>query len=382
MLSLRIASRFLRRSPVQSVLIVAGIAVGLAVQIFVGSLISSLQAFLIEQTLGSTPHVTIRPSKSGGSLVFDRKNLAEIERDKRVSAVLPQRTISILYTKGQESAPLSVRGGDAKALDSIYHLSRNLTKGHLDLSNGSIVVGSEFADSYKITTGETIQVILPNGSARTLKVTGIFTLGARELNQSLAFTNGTLPAEALGFAKNEYSAIEIQLADVFESTAVARKLGGLFPKSQVSDWQIEREDLLSALEAQTRSTLIIQIFIIIAVALGIAYTLSISAIQKTRQIGILKALGMTDGKSGIVFLWQGILLGALGAIGGVTIALALIEVFNWVSRQQSGSLFPIRTDPQFMLISTIIGISVAMGSAIIPSRRTARLDPIEVIQGG
>ncbi len=382
MLSFRIAGRFLRKSPVQSVLIVAGITVGLAVQIFVGSLISSLQDFLIEQTLGSAPHLTIQPSKDDVSIAFNRSDLSKLEKDERISAVFPQRTISILYTKGQESVPLSVRGGDAKAVDSIYHLSDNLVRGSLDLAKNSIVVGNEFADSNKVSVGDEIKVTLPDGSTNTLKITGIFELGARELNESLAFTNRQFPAEALDFDENQYSAIEIQLTDVFDSIAVARSIDKSFPGLEISDWQIEREDLLSGLEAQTRSTIIIQVFVIIAVALGIGSTLSISAIQKTQQIGILKALGMTDGKSGTVFLWEGLLLGIFGTTGGVSLAFALIEAFNWASRQQSSSLFPIKTNPEFIAISTAIGVAVAMSSAIIPSRRTARLDPIEVIQGG
>jgi lipoprotein-releasing system permease protein len=122
--------------------------------------------------------------------------------------------------------------------------------------------------------------------------------------------------------------------------------------------------------------------VVIAVALGIASTLAVSAIQKTRQIGILKALGMSDGRTGTVFMWQGVMLGALGTAGGVGLALGLIAIFQQVSAGAEEALFPIEPQLGFIAISAAVGIGIAMASAIIPSRRTARLDPIEVIQNG
>jgi len=381
-LSLRIAARFLKKSPIQSALIVAGISVGIAVQIFVGSLIASLQSYLIDQTLGSSPHITIAASKEGKSIQYDDELRELLKKDKRITAILPQCTLSLLYRKGSESAPLSLKGGNPDSLDSIYRLSKNITKGSFKLDDNSILVGKEFAKSYDVSPGDKIKVTLPDGENKTLKINGVFDLGARELNENLVFSNSKFPAEVLGFSSDEYSKIEIQLADVFTSTEVVEEIDKSFSGLKISDWQVEREDLLSGLNAQTSSTIIIQVFIIIAVALGIASTLSVSAIQKTRQIGILKALGMTDARSGTVFLWEGMLLGLFGTGGGVCLGLGLIGLFQWMSSRLETSLFPIEARLSFIAISAAIGIAVAMASAIFPTHRTARLDPIEVIQSG
>jgi lipoprotein-releasing system permease protein len=121
----------------------------------------------------------------------------------------------------------------------------------------------------------------------------------------------------------------------------------------------------------------IQVFVLVAVALGIASTLAISAVQKTRQIGILKAMGMTDGRAGLVFLWAAALMGGTGTLLGVGLGVLLLWGFS-----KGPLLFTITIQPPFVLTSAGIGIGVALLSAIIPSRRTSRLDPIEVIQGG
>ena len=125
----------------------------------------------------------------------------------------------------------------------------------------------------------------------------------------------------------------------------------------------------------------IQFFVLIAVALGIASTLAISAVQKTRQIGILKAMGMKDRESGRIFLWQAAILGVSGAAVGVGGGLVLIALFTFAGRN-STSLFPIHPQVGFVVISFVVGVLVAMVSSLIPSRRTSKLDPIEVIQGG
>jgi lipoprotein-releasing system permease protein len=123
------------------------------------------------------------------------------------------------------------------------------------------------------------------------------------------------------------------------------------------------------------------VFVLIAVALGIASTLAIAAVQKTRQIGILKALGMSDGRTAAIFVWEAAIMGVLGTGLGVGVGLLLIVGFT-AGTAKSGAGFPITPEPTFIAISASIGMLVALLSAIIPTRKTARLDPIEVIQNG
>ena len=113
-----------------------------------------------------------------------------------------------------------------------------------------------------------------------------------------------------------------------------------FADLEVSDWQADNQDLLDALQAQSSSSYLIQVFVLIAVALGIASTLAISAVQKTRQIGILKAMGLRDGRAARVFVWQALMLGAGGATLGLVAGIGLIELFNLTGGEREGS-FPI-----------------------------------------
>ena len=383
MLSLSIAARFLRKSPVQSILIAAGIAVGIGVQIFVGSLITSLQTSLVEQTIGNSPQVIVTAAKDGEAVTFTTDLKHAMETQSGITTVVPTRAYSAIFNKGAESAPLQFTGGALDQLDTIYDISGRLVAGTASLASGEVIVGKDFADKFGIKPGDTASFVLPSGKPAALTVTGAFDFGSTAANSATAFVNGEDAATVLGLAVDQYTAIDAQVSDVFASEQVASALSAdpALNGLNVTEWQAQNADLLAALQSQSSSSYMVQFFVLIAVALGIASTLAISAVQKTRQIGILKAMGMRDRQSGRIFLWQALILGVSGSAIGVAAGVGLIALFTFLGRN-SESLFPITPEVGFVVLSFVIGVLVAVLSSLIPSRRTKKLDPIEVIQGG
>ncbi len=383
MLSLRIAVRFLRKSPVQSVLIAAGIAVGIGVQVFLGSLITSLQTSLVDQTIGNSPQVVVQAEQEGQPVTFGPDLRQTMESQSEITTVVPTRTYSAIFRKGAESAPLQLTGGALDQLDTIYDISGRTVAGEASLAVGEVLVGKDFADTFALLPGDAAAFVLPTGKPAELRVAGVFDFGSAAANSATAFVNGDEAAAVLGLEADQYSAIDAQVSDVFSSEQVAADLRDepALDALKVTEWQAENADLLSALQSQSSSSYMIQFFVLVAVALGIASTLAISAVQKTRQIGILKAMGMRDRQSGRIFLWQALILGVSGAAVGVAAGLGLIALFTFLGRD-SESLFPITPQVGFVVISFAVGVLVAIVSSFIPSRRTSKLDPIEVIQGG
>jgi lipoprotein-releasing system permease protein len=372
MLSLTIATRFLRSSLGQTILITAGIGVGIAVVVFVGSLINSLQADLIDTTVGSQPHVTLLPEADD---TISASYAASAAEDPDVTTAIPVRRLSVIYASGDESTALSVTGGTADDLDSIYGLAAAVVDGSYSLDEGQVLVGTGFAETADVAAGDTVSFVLPDGRPGEYEVAGIFDLGAAAANDRLAFLAADSAAEALGQGDDEYSAIEIQVADVFTSSDVAARLAA--DGITVVDWQAENEELLSGLAAQSGSSFMIQAFVMVAVALGIASTLAISAVQKNRQIGILKAMGMTDRSAGRIFLMQAAILGVAGVAAGIGLGYLLIWGFSFAPVE-----FSVSPSPSLIVTAAAIGLVVALASSVIPSRSTSRLDPIEVIQNG
>ncbi|HOT23049.1 MAG TPA: FtsX-like permease family protein, partial [Thermoleophilia bacterium] len=379
MLSLRIAARFLRRNPVQSGLIAAGIAVGIGVQVFLGSLITSLQQNLVDETVGSSPQVTVVAAAEGDPVDLTPTMWDALSRDDRVTTAVPVRRFSAIYRRKAESVPLQVVGGDLGALDTIYDISKRVVAGRARLSGDAVIVGKDFAKANGLAPGDAATLVLPDGRVAGRTVTAVADFGAAAANETLAFVPAGFAGDVLDLGDGQYTAVEMQVSDVFQSTAVADALRAdpAFAGTKVTEWQSQNQDLLTALQSQSSSSYTIQAFVLIAVALGIASTLAISAVQKTRQIGILKAMGMHDSRAGRIFLWQAALLGVTGAAVGVGVGLALIVLFS-----RFASTFTITPQWSFVAVSFAVGVLVALLSSLIPSRRTSRLDPIEVIQSG
>ncbi len=376
MLSLSIAVRFLRKSPVQSILIAAGIAVGIGVQVFLGSLITSLQTSLVDQTIGNSPQVIVQATEDGQPVTYTPQL-------KEAMEVVPTGGYSAFFRCGTQSAPLRFTGGALDQLDTIYDISGRLVAGKASLAAGEVIVGKDFADKFGLKPGDEATFVLPSGKPAKLTVTGVFDFGSAAANSATAFVSGDQAATVLGLSSDQYSAVDAQVKDVFSSKQVAAGLAAdpALNGLSVTEWQAQNADLLSALQSQSSSSYMIQFFVLVAVALGIASTLAISAVQKTRQIGILKAMGMKDRQSGRIFLWQALILGVGGAAVGVAAGLGLIALFTYLGRD-SASLFPITPQVGFIVLSFVVGVLVAVAASYIPSRRTSKLDPIEVIQGG
>ncbi len=376
MLPFQIARRFLWRAKLQSVLIILGIGVGIGTQVFVGSLIASLQASLIDTTVGTSAHVTLEPAVDGERIAYTDDIVSRLANDDAIVAIAPQQRVSVLAVSDGGSDPLIVRVADAEARNGIYGLDERIVEGAADPGDAEIVIGLDYAEEAGLALGSEIRLVDDSGEEVRAAVSGIFDLGVAAVNMGTAFAS----PELLDLPMDAFDVVEIQVADVFTSDMVAARLADMEGITTV-DWQEQNRELLTGLQSQSVSSIMIQVFVVIAVGLGIASTLAIAAVQKTRQIGILKALGLSDRRSGAVFLWQAALLGVMGTALGLAVGWGLIAGFD-AAAAGSEALFPVEVDPAFAATSAAIGLGIALLSALIPYRSTSRLDPIEVIQNG
>jgi lipoprotein-releasing system permease protein len=280
-LSLSIAARFLRKSPVQSILIAAGIAVGIGVQVFLGSLITSLQASLVDQTIGNSPQVVVLAEQDGQPVIYSSQLEQAMKAQSEITTVVPTRAYSAIFRSGSESAPLQITGGALDQLDTIYDISGRLVAGKASLGADEVIVGKEFADQFGLKPGDSASFVLPSGEPADLKVSGVFDFGSAAANSATAFVGGDQAAEVLGYSADQYSAVDAQVADVFSSVQVADSLRAdpALDGLKVTEWQADNADLLSALQSQSSSSYMIQFFVLVAGALGIASTLAISAVH-------------------------------------------------------------------------------------------------------
>lgn len=378
MLPFRIAFRFLRTSLGQSLLIIFGIGVGIGVVIFVQSILVSLQKNTLDTVIGTASQITLKPIKNGDPVNYNQAIRDIVTKDPRIRTVVPVSIVPSIYIDGNNTAPLNLIGGDLKQLDSIYRLQSNTKEGKPSLGPGQVMVGTDFSNKYGVGPGDVIQVRFSQGGTTTLRIAGVYDLGSAAFNENNAFVNGQLPANKLGFGQNQYSQVQMQLNNPQQARAIAQSWDGqaAFAGVSVRNWQDDNKQIVTAVASQGYSGYMIEGFVLVAVALGIASTLAISAVQKTRQIGILKAMGMQDAPSGLIFFWQAAMLGAAGSLAGVVVGIGLVYLFKL-----SPVPFVINIDWPTVGLALVLGIAVSLMSSFVPIRNTSKLDPIEVIQG-
>jgi len=181
------------------------------------------------------------------------------------------------------------------------------------------------------------------------------------------------------------SAIEITVEKLFEADKISTSLREKIQRQDIifEDWKSSNEELLSGLNGQSISSIIIQVFVIISVCLGIASVLIITVLQKSKEVGILKAMGLKDSQASLVFLSEGFLLGMMGAIAGIVLGIILLFFFTTFAVNSDGSpVVPIIFDYTFIIISGIIAVAASTISAILPAKKSSKLSPVEVIRNG
>ncbi len=400
---LKAAWRFLMSGKIQTLLILLGITIGVMVQVFLGFLIQGLQQDLINQTVGSSPHIFILAQDSQSrnlnlesdynsrQITFSGEDEGirrwwEIESilkdNEEITSVSPVVDGSAFAQRGEKNVSTLIRGVDFSSADKIYNISDNLESEGVDLAANNIYIGSGLAEELELEIADSLQLRTVDGVSDRFFIAGIFKLGSSEINDSWIFMDRSR-ATTLLEKNDQVSAIELQINDVFLAEEISQELENTTTKIKAESWQANNQDLLSALQSQSSSSLVIQVFVMLAVTLGISSVLAVSVVQKSKQIGILKAMGSNKKRVGIIFLIQGAILGFSGAIIGSVGGIGLSQLFVNLVRDESGNpLFPIEIDWRFILISIIVATIAGMIAALIPARNSAKLNPVEVIKNG
>lgn len=402
---LLLTTRFLIENRGQTLLITLGIAVGVAVLVFLNVLIDGLQDNLIDQTVGRSPHIVLTredQSAAGAAnllgnapvIFFDtyqaqQKNIDQwpllvkaLARDPAITAVVPVAQGPGFVSRGNQDQPVVIRGMDLEAADRIYHIRPRLLEGSGDVSAGTVLIGVDLAGDLNINSGDVVLTVLPGGRTESFLVGGIFDLGVQNLNKTWLVMSLEQAASLLGI-ENYITTIELQVGEVFMAADVAAGWNARLPGYRLESWQETNTQLLSALQSQSSSSFTIQFFVLLAVTLAVASVLAINAVQKSRQIGILKAIGIRTTSVARVFLLQGAILGLAGSVLGCAMGVGLVHAFVVLTRSATGDpLFPLATDPLKLVLIVLIASGSATLAAYLPARRSARLDPIEVIRSG
>lgn len=397
-----VALRFLREGRVQTALIVGGTTVGVAVIVFITALIGGLQATLVEQTLSSQAHVMLKrpervareapaPAGAAATAVVEKaperersveqwqRVLAAIRATPGVVAATPTAAGSAFATRAEVSRSVALRGVEPESFDAVIRLAAKMRDGRFRVDGTDAVIGAVLASDLGLAVGDKLRLTSAEGRGGVFTVAGIFDFGNKDVNQRWVLVS-LRAAQTLLDLSGGVTTIEVKVADPFSAEAMAegmRARTGL----QADSWMRTNAQLLTALRSQAASSWMIQTFVVVAVALGIASVLGVSVIQKSSEIGILKATGTSTPAVKRIFLAEGAIVGLVGSATGCALGALLAAFFAHAVKNPYGdALFPLALSPRLFLVASAVAIGTGIVAAWLPARHAAGLDPAEAIR--
>jgi lipoprotein-releasing system permease protein len=374
-----------------------GISVGVAVIVFITALILGLQSNIIARTLGTQSHIRVQPPDEKNIITPNREgSVALVTEDKRaqrlrsilnwqdvrdtldtlpeIKAVSPVVSGPAFARKGEVFKSISILGIDPPRYEKIIPISTDIISGKFKVGAGDAVIGKILADDLGLRAGNKLRIESGDGRAAVVTIAGIFEIGVRDLDARFVYVDLKQAQSLLGLYGG-INLIDLTVQDLFAAEATANRISRL-TGLKAESWMQTNAQLVNALASQSLSTSIITFFVALSVAFGIASVLAISVTQRTREIGILRAMGIRRSQILQVFLLQGGILGLIGSAVGASFGHALVMVFN----QFGPKLFYINVPSYLIGGATAVATVVGILAALAPAWRASRLDPVQAIR--
>ena len=411
-LDLRVAIRYMksRRSSrllsIITIIAVGGVTVGVMALVFVLGVMNGMQNDLREKILVVNPHLRVLTYGEGLRLDDWPDALAKVRRTRGVVAVAPFVLSQGLISAGHDYAEgVAVVGVESDTgTRAVTSLPRYFTKGDLTFHTtqpgveGGIAIGTRLASKLSAYPGDVVTMVAPAGSQfnrslgafvpkyRRYEVTGLFETGMYDYDNSYVVMSRTAAQDFAGLGA-AVTGLEVRLADPEHANVFAQQIENqLGYPYRALDWQLQNRGLFSALKLEKLAMGLVVFLICVVAAFNVVGTLTMVVRDKTREIGILLAMGMQRGRIRRVFLTQGVFIG----LAGTTLGAALGLVFGALVNR--GHLIPIDPSIYFIdhlpvLINPLDALAVVAASIVIatlaplyPSVQAAGLDPVTAIR--
>jgi lipoprotein-releasing system permease protein len=424
--SLFLALRYLKpkRSFVSVITVISilGVTIGIAVMIIVISVMKGFDTELQQTVLGFEPEVTI---DSDGPINDWRQIISTVRAIPGVLAAAPQVEGPVIAEHEHIVSTPELVGVDPEAELKVVDLKKLIVEGEYNLDGDSVILGRTLADTLDVRIGDKITITGP-GNLRTIldeiqaeannpnskktladlknegivmpadvTVTGIFESGRYEYDSSFLFVPLSLGQELWGMEDSVHSIAVKTTGPPLAAGQVKDAINSALREPAFAQTWIDRnEDRFDAIRIERTVMFFILMFIVIVAAFGIMNTMITVTVQKTREIGIMKALGATTPQVIWVFLMQGMVIGFFGDLIGLLSGIGIVRYRNefraWLSNVFHVKIFPAdiydfsaipaQIVPHDVAIICISGFVICSLASLLPAWSAARLDPVEALR--
>ncbi|ABB32584.1 lipoprotein releasing system, transmembrane protein, LolC/E family [Geobacter metallireducens RCH3] len=392
----------------------AGVALGVMALIVVLAVMTGFEEDLKEKILGTNAHVVVL--KSSGTMEDYPAIMERLKKMKGVVAATPFIYSQVMLSTGSNVSGVVLRGIDVKTDPLVTNLYRSLVEGKLgDLERSplplatpeppkpGIIIGRELARSLNIYPGDTVNVISPLGNITPLgmvpkmkqfRVVGLFNTGMFEYDSTLAYVGLSEAQEFLSLG-HAATGIQLRVQDVYRTGELVRKIDRElgFP-FHARDWMQMNKNILFALKTEKMVMFVILTLIVLVAAFGIASTLFMVVLEKTKDIAILKSMGATGRSIMKIFVLEGLIIGisgtVIGVIGGLLVAYNLEPIVGVVQKVTGFELFskdvyyldhfPSRVVLSDVVLISVTAVLISLVATLYPSWQASKLPPAEALR--
>ncbi|RXA18480.1 ABC transporter permease [Methanosarcina sp. MSH10X1] len=387
MYELKIALRQVLSRRKQTFFAILAVALAVAVITVMMAMLSGFQAELVQSSIENNPHIVITPQDKEEEFIhLYRYNSARIAEKEGVVAVSPKYMGQAALEYRDNAEGISLQGIDPEAEDTVMRVSEDVIEGSflsLVHTRHGIVLGDKLAENLEVHAGDRVDAVFPGSQTTSFKVVGLV-------------HTGTGADEVTAYARldsvqnffNEpgvVSTIGVRAADPYQAEIIADSIEGESGLDAVS-WLEANAEILNLLNTQRVFVNIFYLLIYGIAGFGIANTLITIVAQRTPEIGILKAMGASQKSIMTIFLFQSLILGAIGLVLGTFLGyVATVILQNYEIEVPQEMYFglqtlPLEVEPLNFLYAAIFAFIINIISGIYPARKAARLDPVEAIE--
>lgn len=390
-----------RLARVTSVVAVLGIGIGVSALIVALALANGFRDEMREKILRGTAHINVM--RADGRPISDYRDLsARIKTIRGVTSASATSYDGAMLIGSRGAAYAVLRGLDTHSEQALNEVKASVVEGSLtaivkdeskkqDLP--SVLVGSELASRTGLRVGEIAEIISANTNSvpvnpvkRNVRVAGFFRSGLFEYDSTWIYLPLDVASEFSG-APESASVISLQLEDIYDARRVAEDIRTSLGDSYTTvDWEDENRPLFNALALERRMGLFIITLIVLIATLNITTTLILVVVERRRDIGILSAIGADSKSVRAIFMIEGAIIGALGAVLGVFVGLVTCLVgnrFELVSLPPdvySITNVPFHPQAGDVFFAALIAFLLSWAATIYPARAAARVRPVEMLR--
>lgn len=383
---------------VNTLISIGGVAVGVMALLVVLSVMSGFHEDLQKKILGVNAHMVIMNYR--GTLPAYQQVTEQLKDETEILSAAPFVMGQVMVSYGKKAHGVFLRGVDPEKEKKTTEIGRFMREGSIEgLAAGGkvpgIIIGRELAGSIGAFRGDTISILSPIGKIgplgmlpkiRQFRVVGIFEVGMFEYDSNLVLTDLKAAQEFFDM-KDEVTGIQLKLADIYNASEVREriqnKLG--FPL-YAKDWMQMNRNLFSALKLEKFAMFVILVLIILVASFNIVSTLIMNVIEKKREIAILKAMGATDRGVMTIFMLQGMLIGLVGTVIGVSGGYLLCYVLNSYEIIKLPadvyylSHLPVKTKLFDFITVSLSAVIISFLATLYPAWQAARMNPVEPLR--